>query len=34
VIKVKAAALMKVAQFKNVHLGFILAAGDDVSGLI
>ena len=32
-VEMEAAALMAVAQFRNVQLGFILAAGDDVSGL-
>ncbi len=29
----EAAALLAVAQFRGVQLGYILAGGDDVSGL-
>ncbi|MHA1104629.1 MAG: nucleoside phosphorylase [Promethearchaeota archaeon] len=32
-VEMEASALMAVAQFRKVQLGFILAAGDDVSGL-
>ncbi|MBY9003855.1 MAG: nucleoside phosphorylase [Candidatus Lokiarchaeota archaeon] len=32
-VEMESSALMAVAQFRKVDLGFILAAGDDVSGL-
>jgi len=33
IVEMEAAALFAVAQFRNVRLGYILAGGDDVSGL-
>ena len=33
VVEMEAAALIAVAQFRNVQLGYLLAGGDDISGL-
>lgn len=33
VVEMEAAALFAVAQFRNVQLGYLLAGGDDISGL-
>ena len=33
IVEMEVAALFAVAKFRNIQLGFLLAGGDDISGL-